>query len=277
MPGWKGANDIRRFISFTLARRQDCLLSRRQTDCSWGDKWNDLNWSLSWWLASPLSPSSGLQPRWFFSLDMPWVISGEAEDSGNTSKGLRLDGNWWSWVLDIIGSCSSICYRKVTIENQNPLQVSIWAGDDNRKCMSPQDDIHWQSQLPGSPGRRNKGRKEIYVPGKGNSKEAFLETNSVWFQIHQEPERGSVIAQEPEPEARDTELKLTFWSGRWSHPGWRDENRKMRGSVLQGPAPGSSCLLQDYQQGSLAALPNNLLHIIYLSSWPLGNSLAPNP
>lgn len=142
---------------------------------------------------------------------------------------------------------------------------------------------HWQSQLPGSPGRRNKRRKEIYVPGKGNSKEAFLQTYSVRLQIHQEPESGSVIAQEPEPEARDTELKLTFWSGCWSHPGWRDENRKMRGSVLHGPAPGSSCLncppclLQDYQQGSLPALPNNLLHIIYLSSRLLGNSLAPNP
>lgn len=115
MPGWKGANDIRRFISFTLARRQDCLLSRRQTDCSSGDKWNDLNWSLSWWLASPLPLSSGLQPRWFFSFDVPWVISSEAEEPGNTSKGLRLDGTWWSWGLDIIGSCSSICYRKVTI------------------------------------------------------------------------------------------------------------------------------------------------------------------
>lgn len=149
--------------------------------------------------------------------------------------------------------------------------------------MSPQDDIHWQSQLPRSPGRRNKGRKEIYVPDKGNSKEAFLQTYSMQFQIHQELESGSVIAQEPEPEARDTELKLTFWSGCWRHPGWRDENRKMRGSVLHGPAPGSSCLNCPHlppprlSAGPLPALQNNLLHIIYFSSRSLGNSLAPNP
>lgn len=118
MPWWMGCSDFRRFVSFILDRRQDCLLSWELADRSWGDKWRDFDWSLSWWLRSQFSPFLGLEPRWILSSETPWCISREADVLVNTSTGLRLDSNWWSWVLDITGPFSSICYKKVKIQNQ---------------------------------------------------------------------------------------------------------------------------------------------------------------
>jgi hypothetical protein len=118
MPWWKGGSDFRRFISFILARRHDCLLSWWRTNCSWGDKWKDLNWSPSWWLTPQLSPFSGLESRWLLSFEMLWVIAREVGDLANTSTQLRLDCNWWSRVLAVTASSSSICYGKVKIQNQ---------------------------------------------------------------------------------------------------------------------------------------------------------------
>lgn len=134
MPWWKAGSDFRRLISFILARRQDWLLSWRLGDCSWGDKWRDLDWSPSWWPRSQLPLILGLEPRWILSSEMPWVISREAGDLLHTSTGVGSDSSGWSWVLDVTGSSSSTCYEKVKIQNQTHNDASEQKGGKENIC-----------------------------------------------------------------------------------------------------------------------------------------------
>lgn len=138
MPWWNGGSDFRRFTSFILARRQDCLLSRWWADCSWGDKWRDVDWSPSWWLRSQLPSFLGLEPRWIFSFETPWIISREADALLHTFTGLRSNSNWWSLVLDVPGSSSSTCHKKKSQNTKsNPPQLSICAKRWKKKMDSP--------------------------------------------------------------------------------------------------------------------------------------------
>ena len=155
MPWWKGGSDFRRFVSFILARRQDCLLSWWQADCSCGDKWKDLDSSPSWWPRSPLSPFWGLQPRWIRSFETRSVISREADDLLHTSTGLGSDSSWWSWVSDATGSSSSttISSLEVILSGEPWCRGwrragRVWA---EPRCLTPKRLVQgWGRPCPGT-------------------------------------------------------------------------------------------------------------------------------
>lgn len=86
---------------------------------------------------------------------------------------------------------------------------------------------------------------------------------------------SSEASSESEARGTDFTVKLTFWPGHGSHPGWRNANRRWgdhfshSSSRLIGASQSHSrscawsaltCLLQDYQKESLTALLQNLLH-----------------
>lgn len=167
MPWWKGGSDFRRFIPFILARLQDWLLSWWSGDCSWGDKWRDLDWSPSWWLRSQLPPALGLEPRYSLSSETPWVISREVGDFLHTSTGMGSDSSWRSWVLDVAGSSSSTCYEKVKIQDQT-----------HHNCASEQK------------GGKGKRRPRITETVR---KHRCKHVNT-WFWIHQEPGKRLCMA-----------------------------------------------------------------------------------
>lgn len=193
MPRWKGGSDFRLFIPVILARRQDCLLSGKGADCSWGDKWRDLDWSPSSWLRSQLPPFS--QPLWILSFETPRVSSREAGDLVHSSTGLGSDSDWWSWVLDVTGSSCSACYKKARIQDQTHHNQASVQKDGKRKRMPQIMETFWKH---------------------------LCKYRNMWFQLHQESGKHLSTAEKPEPKVKGTILTFySLWSSHWSHPGWR--------------------------------------------------------